>query len=127
MKIGGKKYVKILNLQVRKTASMRSEGSSTIPLTATAQSQQNVINPNQYALPIRNNQTGNGGNVDVTTSQTNTLNAPPIPDPDYSLSESDDEENSVMLAKNIKNNAVETNGQNNLGLIAETSGNSNTR
>lgn len=104
---------------------MRSEGSSTIPFTATAQSQQNVINPNQYALPIRN-QTGNG--VDMTASQTNTLNAPPIPDPDYSLSESDDEENSVMLAKNIKNNAaVEINGQNNLGLIAETSGNSNTR
>lgn len=104
---------------------MRSEGSSTIPFTATAQSQQNVINPNQYALPIRN-QTGNG--VDMTASQTNTLNAPPIPDPDYSLSESDDEENSVMLAKNIKNiAAVETNGQNNLGLIAETSGNSNTR
>lgn len=107
---------------------MRSEGSSsTIPsFTTTAQSQQNVINPNQYALPIRN-QTGNGGLIDMTASQTNTLNAPPIPDPDYSLSESDDEENSVMLAKNIKNNAVELNGQNNLGLIAETSGNSNTR
>lgn len=104
---------------------MRSEGSSTIPFTATAQSQQNVINPNQYALPIRN-QTGNG--VDMTASQTSTLNAPPIPDPDYSLSESDDEENSVMLAKNIKNiAAVDINGQNNLGLIAETSGNSNTR
>lgn len=108
---------------------MRSEGSSsTIPFTTTAQqSQQNIINPNQYALPIRN-QTGNGGGTgDLTASQTNTLNAPPIPDPDYSLSESDDEENSVMLAKNIKNNTIEINGQNNLGLIAETSGNSNTR
>lgn len=56
------------------------------------------------------------------------ITSPPIPDPDYSLSESDgedNEENSIMLARNTKYNAK------NLSEIPpqpiENSGTSNTR
>lgn len=49
--------------------------------------------------------------------------APPIPDPDYSLSESDGEdEKSLILAHNTKMNEHIT-----LAMPAESSGNSNTR
>lgn len=50
-----------------------------------------------------------------------TVQVPQIPDPDYSLSESDGEdENSVLLAHNTKMNE-------HIAVPAETSGNSNTR
>lgn len=49
------------------------------------------------------------------------LTMPQIPDPDYSLSESDGEdENSILLAHNTKMNE-------HIAVPAETSGNSNTR
>lgn len=51
------------------------------------------------------------------------MQAPPIPDPDYSLSESDGEnENSILLARNTKMNEHIS-----LAMPVETSGNSNTR
>lgn len=50
--------------------------------------------------------------------------APPIPEPDYSLSESDgDDENSIIVARNTKlNEKIDL-----IDVPAETSGNSNTR
>lgn len=77
-------------------------------------------NGNQYAQPIR------GGLQQQQQQRSSTipskLSAPPIPDPDYSLSESEGEdENSVLLAHNTKMNE-------HIALMpSESSGNSNTR
>lgn len=73
-------------------------------------------NGNQYAQPIR------GGLQQRSNTIPSKLSAPPIPDPDYSLSESEGEdENSVLLAHNTKMNE-------HIALMpSESSGNSNTR
>lgn len=81
-------------------------------------------NSNPYAQP------GRPGGANSAINSSVMIAAPPIPDPDYSLSESDGEaENSVRLAsRSIKNND-NVNGQMcvNPGMATETSGNSNTR
>lgn len=109
-----------VSLQVRKSCSLRTSVSST-PSTisyATGNQQQRQIN--QYAQPIR------AGTLPHPTSQRTpllpmTAPIPQIPDPDYSLSESDGEdENSVLVAHNTKMNE-------HIAVPAETSGNSNTR
>lgn len=78
---------------------------------------------NQYALPVRS-----PGAQQVQSLRANSMPplkgmaAPPIPDPDYSLSESDGEdEKSLILAHNTKMNEHIT-----LPPL-ESSGNSNTR
>lgn len=83
-----------------------------------AGSQQRPIN--QYAQPIRAGTLPHPTNNRTPLSQM-TVPVPQIPDPDYSLSESDGEdENSVLLAHNTKMNE-------HIAVPAETSGNSNTR
>lgn len=76
---------------------------------------------NTYAQPVW---PGHQTNMRISTLPTKLLQAPPIPDPDYSLSESDDEnENSILLAHNTKMNehiSLTT-------MPSESSGNSNTR
>jgi SH3 and multiple ankyrin repeat domains protein len=119
--------------QVRKSSSVRSNNSSST-LTNTPPMSHNL---NPYAQPGRPGLTmshqqryGNKGDMAI-------LHAPPIPDPDYSLSESDGEgDNSVRLMKGSNVSVIEVNGGigNNLiggtpnpGMAIETSGNSNAR
>lgn len=74
--------------------------------------------PNQYAQPIRAGTLPHPMHQRASLPQ---LSMPQIPDPDYSLSESDGEdENSILLAHNTKMNE-------HIAVPAETSGNSNTR
>ncbi|XP_037031721.1 SH3 and multiple ankyrin repeat domains protein 3 isoform X4 [Bradysia coprophila] len=88
--------------QIRKTSSLRGTTNVT-------------NNGNQYAQPIR------GGLQQRSNTIPAKLSAPPIPDPDYSLSESEGEdENSVLVAHNTKMNE-------HIALMpSESSGNSNT-
>lgn len=83
--------------------------------------QQRATNP-QYAQPLRAGTLPHPQTARPSLPQFGTLQAAPqIPDPDYSLSESDGEdENSVLLAHNTKMNEHIT-------VPAETSGNSNAR
>lgn len=74
----------------------------------------------QYAQPIRAGTLPHPPSARPSIPQFGTLPAaaPQIPDPDYSLSESDGEdENSVLLAHNTKMNE-------NISVPIETSGNS---
>ncbi|XP_053671754.1 uncharacterized protein LOC128721969 [Anopheles nili] len=89
-----------------------------------------VNNPdaNQYAQPGRP-----GLGVQNQTAQPQAHyksvqnNAPPLPEPDYSLSESDpDEDNSVRLVRTLKKANGEQEVSQSAGMAAETSGNSNT-
>lgn len=73
---------------------------------------------NQYAQPIRAGTLPHPAHQRASLPQ---LIMPQIPDPDYSLSESDDDdENSVLVAHNTKMNER-------IAVPAETSGNSNAR
>lgn len=73
---------------------------------------------NQYAQPIRAGTLPHPLHHRASLPQ---LTMPQIPDPDYSLSESDGEdENSVLVAHNTKMNER-------IAVPIETSGNSNTR
>lgn len=82
-------------------------------------------NTSPYAQP---------GRPGISQNVVDNLPAPPIPDPDYSLSESDGEEDSVRHVRIVQTPAtttVEVNGttntnNNNAGQAAETSGSSNT-
>lgn len=75
---------------------------------------------NPYAQPVWPQQANQRAN---TLPNKSMMNAPPIPDPDYSLSESDGEnENSILLAHNTKMNEHIS-----LAMPSESSGNSNTR
>lgn len=87
----------------------------TVSYTTPTQSRQT----NQYAQPIRSGILTNSHNNEKPASP---MPAPQIPDPDYSLSESDSEdESSMILARNTKMNEQ-------IGLLpVETSGNSSTR
>lgn len=86
-------------------------------------------NLNPYAQP------GRAGVEPPSTGDSN-IPAPPIPEPDYSMSESEEEaDNSVRLATNVTNNLVVNGNVNTIKRIdqkakeepaAETSGNSNT-
>lgn len=85
-------------------------------------------NLNPYAQPGR-------AGVDPSSAQdANQLPAPPIPEPDYSMSESEEEaDNSVRLAMNVPSsngnvNTIKRNDQKvkDEAIVAETSGNSNT-
>lgn len=90
------------------------------------------ISSNQYALPGR---PGAGGvqPQQQQVAQPQALykappnSAPPLPEPDYSLSESDpDEDNSVRLVRTLKKTNGDLKASQNPGMAAETSGNSNT-
>lgn len=87
---------------MKKNTVNRSSSGATVSFAGT----------NQYAEPIPR----------INEMKQNTdNNMPNIPDPDYSLSESDGEdENSVLLANNTKMNE-------NIPVPVETSGNSNAR
>lgn len=102
--------------QVRKTASLRTPAiqvPSTISYAATGPK-----TSNQYAQPIRAGTLPHPMHQRASLPQ---LSMPQIPDPDYSLSESDDEdENSILLAHNTKMNE-------HIAVPIETSGNSNAR
>lgn len=113
--------VYLLHTQIRlNSASSLRTSTHSMPSTisyAGAHPQRKI---NQYAQPIR------AGTLPHPTSNRTPLpqlNAqiPQIPEPDYSLSESDGEdENSVLLAHNTKMNE-------HIAVPAETSGNSNAR
>lgn len=140
----------IRNVNYRSSASLNNNNNnnnSTANITATNQNNNNKNNVkdnedlklnqpksnNSNAIPNNSNpyaQPGRPGGANSAINSSVMLAAPPIPDPDYSLSESDGEaENSVRLAsRSIKNNET-VNGQMclNPGMATETSGNSNTR
>lgn len=100
------------------SSSLRTSTNSTPSTISYAGSQQRQIN--QYAQPIRAGTLPHPTSNRTPLSQMN-VQVPQIPDPDYSLSESDGEdENSVLLAHNTKMNE-------HIAVPAETSGNSNTR
>lgn len=87
------------------------------------QKQQNKRVINQYAEPIRTTGSIVNQRASLPTSMHLQANEtiPNIPEPDYSLSESDDDdENSVLVAHNTKMNE-------HIAVPVETSGNSNTR
>ncbi|XP_035901724.1 uncharacterized protein LOC118507382 isoform X3 [Anopheles stephensi] len=142
------------NVELCKTASLRSNSSSTISVnsssvtgsvnnvttvTITGSASGNAIassnsnassaSSNQYAQP------GRPGSTDTQqqVAQPQALyksppnNAPPLPEPDYSLSESDpDEDNSVRLVRTHLKANGDLKAAQNPGMAAETSGNSNT-
>lgn len=139
----------ICTLQLCKTASLRSNSSSTISInssnvtgsvnnvttvTITGSGSGNAIasnsaSSNQYAQP------GRPGSAETQqqVAQPQALyksppnNAPPLPEPDYSLSESDpDEDNSVRLVRTHMKANGDLKTTQNPGMAAETSGNSNT-
>uniref|UniRef100_A0A182J687 SH3 and multiple ankyrin repeat domains protein n=1 Tax=Anopheles atroparvus TaxID=41427 RepID=A0A182J687_ANOAO len=140
------------NVEFRKTPSLRSNTSSNVSISSSsiaANAGNNVttvtiggstgggsvvassISSNQYALPGR---PGAGGvQHQQQVAQPQSLykpppnSAPPLPEPDYSLSESDpDEDNSVRLVRTLKKTNGEMKTSQNPGMAAETSGNSNT-
>uniref|UniRef100_A0A182PEV4 SH3 and multiple ankyrin repeat domains protein n=1 Tax=Anopheles epiroticus TaxID=199890 RepID=A0A182PEV4_9DIPT len=136
------------NVELCKTGSLRSNASSTVSVnsnnvagstnnnvttvTISGNANGNVAasstSTNQYAQPGRP-----GTDTQQQVAQPQALyksppnSAPPLPEPDYSLSESDpDEDNSVRLVRShIKTNGDVKTTQN-PGMAAETSGNSNT-
>uniref|UniRef100_A0A182YLY8 SH3 and multiple ankyrin repeat domains protein 3 n=1 Tax=Anopheles stephensi TaxID=30069 RepID=A0A182YLY8_ANOST len=140
------------NVELCKTASLRSNSSSTISVNsssvtgsvnnvttvtitgsasgnAIASSNASSASSNQYAQP------GRPGSTDTQqqVAQPQALyksppnNAPPLPEPDYSLSESDpDEDNSVRLVRTHLKANGDLKAAQNPGMAAETSGNSNT-
>ncbi|XP_050079533.1 uncharacterized protein LOC126567348 [Anopheles maculipalpis] len=137
------------NVELCKTASLRSNSSSTISInssnvtgsvnnvttvTITGSGNGNAIasnsaSSNQYAQP------GRPGSAETQqqVAQPQALyksppnNAPPLPEPDYSLSESDpDEDNSVRLVRTHMKANGDLKTTQNPGMAAETSGNSNT-
>uniref|UniRef100_A0A8W7Q0E1 PDZ domain-containing protein n=2 Tax=Anopheles coluzzii TaxID=1518534 RepID=A0A8W7Q0E1_ANOCL len=133
------------NVELCKSGSLRSNASSTININSSAVTGSvinnvttvtisgngnvatNSTSSNQYAQPGRP-----GADTQQQIAQPQALyksppnSAPPLPEPDYSLSESDpDEDNSVRLVRTH----IKTNGDlktQNPGMAAETSGNSNT-
>ncbi|XP_053661223.1 uncharacterized protein LOC128710205 [Anopheles marshallii] len=135
------------NVELNKTASLRSNTSSTINIhssnvtgsvnnvttvTITGSGSGNAIasstSSNQYAQPGRP-----GAETQQQVAQPQALyksppnNAPPLPEPDYSLSESDpDEDNSVRLVRTHMKTNGDLKATHNPGMAAETSGNSNT-
>ncbi|XP_049290577.1 platelet binding protein GspB isoform X2 [Anopheles funestus] len=135
------------NVELCKTASLRSNTSSTISInssnvtgsvnnvttvTITGSGGGNAIassvSSNQYAQPGRP-----GAETQQQVAQPQALyksppnNAPPLPEPDYSLSESDpDEDNSVRLVRTHMKTNGDLKATQNPGMAAETSGNSNT-
>uniref|UniRef100_A0A182Q9V5 PDZ domain-containing protein n=1 Tax=Anopheles farauti TaxID=69004 RepID=A0A182Q9V5_9DIPT len=136
------------NSELCKTPSLRSNTSSTVSInsnsitgsvnnvtTVTIGSGStngltvgNSITGNQYAQPGR---PGADGQQQVAQPQalykSPPNSAPPLPEPDYSLSESDpDEDNSVRLVRTLKKTNGELKTTQNPGMAAETSGNSNT-
>lgn len=101
---------------------------TTVTISGNGNVATNSTSSNQYAQPGRP-----GADTQQQIAQPQALyksppnSAPPLPEPDYSLSESDpDEDNSVRLVRTH----IKTNGDlktQNPGMAAETSGNSNTR
>ncbi|EAA07141.5 AGAP010413-PA, partial [Anopheles gambiae str. PEST] len=100
---------------------------TTVTISGNGNVATNSTSSNQYAQPGRP-----GADTQQQIAQPQALyksppnSAPPLPEPDYSLSESDpDEDNSVRLVRTH----IKTNGDlktQNPGMAAETSGNSNT-
>lgn len=109
----------LFDFQVRKTTSLRTSIPNSVPSTISyASGAQQQRAANQYAQPIRAGTLPHPLHHRASLPQ---LSMPQIPDPDYSLSESDGEdENSVLVAHNTKMNE-------HIAVPAETSGNSNTR
>lgn len=105
-------------MQIYSSTNVQTSANSTIAsvsYTTPTQSRQT----NQYAQPIRS---GILTNAHINEKPSSPMPVPQIPDPDYSLSESDSEdESSMILARNTKMNEQ-------IGLLpVETSGNSSTR
>lgn len=99
--------ISLFPFQLKKNTANRSSSGATVSFAGM----------NQYAEPIRSR--ANDGQPNAQGAVDSTI--PNIPDPDYSLSESDGEdENSVLLANNTKMNE-------NIPVPVETSGNSNAR
>ncbi|XP_052895412.1 SH3 and multiple ankyrin repeat domains protein 3 isoform X2 [Anopheles moucheti] len=135
------------NVELLKTASLRPNTSSTISINSSnvtgsvnnvttvmitgsgsANSIASGVSSNQYAQPGRP-----GAETQQQVAQPQALyksppnNAPPLPEPDYSLSESDpDEDNSVRLVRTHMKTNGDLKATQNPGMAAETSGNSNT-
>uniref|UniRef100_A0A182NDJ1 SH3 and multiple ankyrin repeat domains protein n=1 Tax=Anopheles dirus TaxID=7168 RepID=A0A182NDJ1_9DIPT len=133
------------NSELSKTPSLRSNTSSTVSINSNniSGSVNNVTtvtigsgsgnghavsSSNQYAQPGRP-----GADTQQQVAQPQALyksppnSAPPLPEPDYSLSESDpDEDNSVRMVRTLKKTNGELKTTQNPGMAAETSGNSNT-
>ncbi|XP_058058009.1 SH3 and multiple ankyrin repeat domains protein 1 [Anopheles bellator] len=135
-----------VNIELRKTSSLQSTaGSTTSVASGTVPTATQVANvttvtigggtvgtsgpegSNPYAQPGRP-----GGPQQIAQPQalykSGPNSAPPLPEPDYSLSESDpDEDSSVRLVRTLtKTSASELKPVPNPGMAAETSGNSNT-
>uniref|UniRef100_A0A182KB42 PDZ domain-containing protein n=1 Tax=Anopheles christyi TaxID=43041 RepID=A0A182KB42_9DIPT len=135
------------NAELCKTGSLRSNASSTISInssnvtgsinnvttvTISGNGNGNVAanstSLHQYAQPGRP-----GSDSQQQVAQPQALyksppnSAPPLPEPDYSLSESDpDEDNSVRLVRTHTKMNEDLRTTQNPGMAAETSGNSNT-
>uniref|UniRef100_A0A182W3Q8 SH3 and multiple ankyrin repeat domains protein n=1 Tax=Anopheles minimus TaxID=112268 RepID=A0A182W3Q8_9DIPT len=135
------------NVELCKTPTLRPNTSSTVSInssnvtgnvnnvttvTITGSGSGNAIassaSSNQYAQPGRP-----GAETQQQVAQPQALyksppnNAPPLPEPDYSLSESDpDEDNSVRLVRTHLKTNGDLKATQNPGMAAETSGNSNT-
>uniref|UniRef100_A0A1A9WV00 SH3 and multiple ankyrin repeat domains protein 3 n=1 Tax=Glossina brevipalpis TaxID=37001 RepID=A0A1A9WV00_9MUSC len=96
-------------------ASSNSPGQYAAPQSQNDSAIVNQVNNNSINSNNNNNNNSNVGQLNIPTGP-----APPIPEPDYSLSESDGEdENSILVARNTKLNEK-------IALIdvPETSGNS---
>ncbi|XP_012252273.2 uncharacterized protein LOC105683887 isoform X2 [Athalia rosae] len=113
---------------VRKSHSLRTPNNSTFKPTGQSNSQ---LANNQYAQPLKTNRSHSSvglrdrkkRGVASSLSATN-LAAPPIPEPDYSLSESENDETDgeSEIAKELERAAA----REKLESAKETSGNSNT-
>ncbi|XP_046481329.1 SH3 and multiple ankyrin repeat domains protein 2 isoform X2 [Neodiprion pinetum] len=113
---------------VRKSHSLRTPNNSTFkPLGQS----NNQLTKNQYAQPLKTNRSNNTagprdrkkkGGMTTSSSATN-LAAPPIPEPDYSLSESENDETDGEsdIAKALEKAAA----REKIESAKETSGNSN--
>lgn len=119
-------------IQIGTLSRATANRNSSIPTTSTIAAPiiDATIASNPYAQPgwpggqshQTASTTGNSWTASSNTMPAKLLQAPPIPDPDYSLSESDGEtENSILLAHNTKMNE-------HIGMPpAENSGNSHIR
>lgn len=142
-KPNAKIYASPQDLNINSSMAFRSAQTTAPPSTTIIQSTVPAV-PSEQINVTKINVTGASGNlnpyaqpgrVGVEPSVDTNLPAPPIPEPDYSMSESDEEaDNSVRLASNQASNIIKL--ENNVqkmekvikeeAIVAETSGNSNT-